>query len=177
MGGNDSKPVLPEQEIVHESVPKVNSCNQLPKKKIKLLIHKVEEQKILNAEIIKKRTSYTAEEVSTMDDYILCSEFMRITGKKSLSCKHCNGEKPILTNWMVSIRKRCMKDGLSVTMKVPKTCDKQQARNMVCNPVNNPAYSKLRNETVKNDEKKIIIKERQEKLKKVGIQTRPYRYT
>ena len=99
-------------------------------------------------------TSYAPNEIAMMNDYTLCAEFIRLTGRQTLSCSHCKGERPILTNWMASIRKRCMKkEGLSATMKLPKTCDEQQARNMVCNPVNNPAYSKLRSEAVDNDSK------------------------
>lgn len=177
MGASESKQAEPIQVSVSFSTYMEVQPTSTSKPKFRIPEEPKAKPKFRIPEAAEERTSYGPEEVARMNDYTLCAEFIRLTGRQTLSCSHCKGERPILTNWMASIRKRCMKrEGLSATTKLPKTCDEQQARNMVCNPVNNPAYTKLRSEAVDNDEKKEIIKERQEKLQKVGLQARPYRY-
>ena len=129
--------------------------------------------------------SYTSEQVKMMDDYELLANFMRITGCTELSCTHCvkgkGGNKSLITHWMKSIRARYSKkwkgiDGLCKEKELPKTCDEQQSRNHVSNPVNNPAYSKLRSVRTSEVEKKDIITSRKEMLEVIGIRTRPYRF-
>lgn len=120
---------------------------------------------------------YKPEQIKEMNDFELAKHFMRITGCKELHCNHCKGCKPIVPNWIQSIRKRCMKkDGLWSGMKVPKTCDAQQARNSTCNPINNPTYSKLRSYKFTEEEKQHAIENREKNIKLIGLEPKPYRY-
>lgn len=124
-----------------------------------------------------KQMVYKPQEIAEMNDFELASHFIRITGCKELHCNHCKGCKPIVPNWMQSIRKRCMKkDGLSKSMKLPKTCDSQQARNSTCNPINNPTYSKLRSYKFTEEEKQQAIENREKNIKLIGLEPKPYRY-
>ena len=112
-----------------------------------------------------------------MDQFMVLSEFIRITGKEKLPCAHCaKKEKSVLTNWTHSIYVRAMKVGLSADMKLPKTCDEMQARNRACNPVNNPVYSILRSNRCEIEVKAEAVQLRQELLQTIRIQTCPYRY-
>jgi hypothetical protein len=123
---------------------------------------------------VAPRHFYSPCEVNKMDDNRLCAEFVRLTGHTHLSCTHCS-TRPIELYWVHSIRKRAMKMGLSAEMKIPKTCDEQQSRNELCNPINNPAYSKIY-QGVSHETKKSIIQSRQELLIGISIAARPYRH-
>jgi len=120
--------------------------------------------------------------VAAMNDHQLIAEFIRIFNKKELHCAHCKGSTHI-TNWVHSIRKRAMRNGLTPDMKLPKTCDDQQARNMISNPVNNPVYAQLRPLYAAAPEKGICpvcviecIQQRKDGLAAVGIIAKPYKY-
>jgi hypothetical protein len=121
--------------------------------------------------------SYSSDDVIAMSDEELAHHFTRITGVTHLCCAHCSPrEKPIYPYWVNSIRKRCIKmKGLTSEIKLPKTCDDQQKRNAISNPINNPAYAMLRSEP-DTKTKNRVIKLRTEGLKKIGIATKPYRY-
>jgi hypothetical protein len=121
--------------------------------------------------------SYSSDDVIAMSDEELAHHFTRITGVTHLCCAHCSPrEKPIYPYWVNSIRKRCIKmKGLTSEIKLPKTCDDQQKRNVISNPINNPAYAMLRSEP-DTKTKNRVIKLRTEGLKKIGIETKPYRY-
>ena len=123
---------------------------------------------------VAPRYSYSPHEVKEMDDTRLCAEFVRLTGHTHLLCSCCR-KRSIETHWIHSIRKRAMKMGLSAEMKIPKTCDAQQFRNELCNPINNPAYSKIYR-GVTDEEKESIIQSRQEQLVGISIAARPYRH-
>jgi len=126
--------------------------------------------------IVPKPKQYRPEEINNMDNTTLAQEFIRLTGHKTLYCKHCKGEKPIEVFWINSIRKRCMKKGLSKDMELPKTCDKQQAKNTKCNVINNPIYQKLRNQTITKKEQDSLIQQRIKKMRKIGIEPNPHKY-
>ncbi len=133
---------------------------------------------------IVKPTEYSPEEVARMNDYELAEAWILITGCTHLSCTHCKGERPIVPYWINSIRKRCMKKtwagskgGLHKDTILPSTCDAQQARNSTCNPINNPAYSKLRSAKTDETEKKEVVKQREAGLKAIGLKPRSYKHT
>jgi len=73
---------------------------------------------------------------------------------------------------MESIRKRAMKKGLSAEMTLPKTCDTMQTRNEICNPINNPVYSKLRSGITK-EEREEVIQDRHSQLESISMHPRP----
>ncbi len=128
-----------------------------------------------------QQMEYKPHQIAVMTDVELASHFTRITGYKELSCKCCKGSRPILSNWIQSIRKRCMKkDGLWFGMNLPKTCDKQQSRNSknnpIYNPINNPAYLKIRSFKFTEEEKQDAIMKREELIKQIGVEPKPYRY-
>jgi hypothetical protein len=125
---------------------------------------------------IAPKMYYTPEQVEKMDDHKLCAEFVRLTGYIQLSCTHCKGERSVDRFWMESIRKRAMKKGLSAEMTLPKTCDAMQTRNELCNPINNPAYSKLRS-GITEEEREEVIQARQSQLESISMHSRPYRHT
>lgn len=127
--------------------------------------------------IVPKQTHYSPNDIDTMDDSTLAREFIRLTGTKTLYCTHCKGESPIEIKWMNSIRKRCMKPhGLFKDMPLPKTCDKQQAKNQICNSINNPVYQKLRNKSTTQQEQEMAIQQRIEGIRQIGIQPNPHKY-
>ena len=125
------------------------------------------------------KSSYSPNEVKEMDDFTLTREFIRITGYERLNCKHCK-HGTALDNWIVSIRKRCLKkEGLSVKMKIPKTCDQQQAVNMMRNPVNNKVYPIMRASTIywEDETTKAAAMNRKGVLfNEIGVDVRPYKY-
>ena len=123
---------------------------------------------------VAPRHHYSPNEVKEMDDNRLCAEFVRLTCHTHLVCSCCR-KRSIDPYWINSIRKRAMKKGLSAEMSIPKTCDAQQFRNQLCNPINNPAYSKIYR-GVSEEEKESIIQSRQEQLVGISIATRPYRH-
>lgn len=123
---------------------------------------------------------YTPEQVADMNDYELAQKFTYFTGLERLTCKHCKGSRPILDNWMRSIRDRCMYDefagamgGLHKDMKLPKCCDKQQAGNKKRNKINNPIYRQIY--LGKMDQTELVIK-RLEAMKEIGVVTNPKYY-
>ncbi len=124
----------------------------------------------------EEKSYFSPDEIKAMNNHVLAKHFIRITGCSTLSCTHCKGAKPIVPYWMESIRTRCEKKGLSVDIKLPKTCDQQQSRNKSCNPFNNPAYSKLRSGKLTEEEKVDTIAEREENLLSIGLTPKPYRY-
>ena len=77
--------------------------------------------------------------------------FAQITGKYSLSCKHCHSETAELTRFVSVIRKKCSKNnnGLYKDISVPKTCDHQTMQN-------NKRYSYY-NDIQKAPSKEIIV--------------------
>jgi RNA polymerase-binding transcription factor DksA len=125
------------------------------------------------------KSSYTPQEVRQMDDFTLTREFMRITGYDKLNCKHCK-HPTYLENWIVSIRKRCLKkDGLSVKTKIPKTCDQQQAVNTMRNPVNNKVYPIMRASTLYWEDyttKAAAMNRKAILFNEIGLQIKPYKY-
>ena len=112
---------------------------------------------------VAPKTHYTPEQVAQLEDDKLCAAFIRLTGCTHLSCRHCKGERPVDRFWMKSIRKRAMKKGLSAEMILPKTCDTMQSRNELCNPINNPAYTKLRS-GLTAEEQEAIMQIRKEQI-------------
>ena len=127
---------------------------------------------------------YTPEEVSVMKDDELYKNFARITGYNELYCSHCKKHKGP-KDWIHSIRGRCMKpDGLHKSMKIPKTCDRQQVVNRLCNPTNNPIYSILRKDYSSTDidtnnvcSMVVTLNDiRKDKLSELGIKTKPVKY-
>jgi hypothetical protein len=141
---------------------------------------------LVDAEVKPKRskvilvdTSYTPLEVNEMNEYRIVGEFMRITGCEELTCTHCKRTTNVKTKWVVSVVKRCQRDGIYKDMKVPKTCDEMQGRNMISNPVNNPIYPKLdrrAKEILEREERNRLIQKRMDGLKKVKIDACPYKY-
>ena len=79
----------------------------------------------------EKKSAYTPHEVLLMTDDELLDNFAQITGKYSLSCKHCHSETAELTRFVSVIRKKCSKNnnGLYKDISVPKTCDHQTMQN------------------------------------------------
>jgi hypothetical protein len=133
----------------------------------------------LNKFAVGGKSSYNPQEVGQMDDFILTREFMRITGYDRLNCKHCK-HPTTLENWIVSIRKRCLKkNGLSVKTKIPKTCDQQQAVNMMRNPVNNKVYPIMRASTLYWEDyttKAAAMNRKAILFNEIGLQIKPYKY-
>lgn len=157
-----------EIEALRANQQEVQAVQQVeikPKKKLKKLI------------IIEEKESYTADEISLLNDYELCAEFGRIklNGNSAMYCGHCKKETPF-DNWVHSIRKRCMKQGLSRETKIPKTCDRQQAVNALCNPINNRVYSILRSPNTSDKKKRRYLEAKQICFEKIGKEINPYKY-
>jgi hypothetical protein len=69
---------------------------------------------------------YSPNEVRLLSDRDMCNEFLRIKEHVFLLyCTHCN-KYTTLDRWVKAIRSNCMKTGLSVNTRIPKTCDKQR---------------------------------------------------
>ena len=109
----------------------------------------------------EEQNSYTADEMKQMNDYMMIAEVISKTGKVMLRCEHCKKDIHI-KNFLHSIRKRCDKKGLDLDFKLPKTCDRQQAVNYICNPINNTYTSKKK---ALEKKKMSIICSEQEKQK------------
>ena len=122
--------------------------------------------------------SYDKGDIHRLDSFVLCAEFSRIklNGATTMYCKHCKKDTP-LRNWVNSIRTRCLKNGLNADTNVPKSCDRIKAINEIANPINNRVYSKLRDPNRSNESKKLYAEYRKIMLQKIGISTRPYKYT
>jgi hypothetical protein len=164
--------VIPEDDFIEPGAPLPVAV--APKKLPKPGIAPSVTPKKLPKPGVAARHSYSPHEVKEMDNDQLCAEFVRLTGHTHLSCTHCRN-RSINPYWVNSIRKRAMKMGLSAEMKIPKTCDEQQSRNELCNPINNPAYSKIYR-GVTDEEKESIIQSRREQLVGISIASRPYRH-
>ena len=78
---------------------------------------------------VKQPMEFKAEQIMAMDDDQMLYHFQRITGMSCLSCSHCHSCLVPLAKFVYAIRKRCEKKGLSATMAIPKTCDKQLKKN------------------------------------------------
>jgi hypothetical protein len=145
------------------------TCKPIPQKTVRNL----------NKFAIGGKSSYSPQEVDQMDDFILTREFMRITGYDKLNCKHCK-HPTSLENWIVSIRKRCLKkDGLSIKTKIPKTCDQQQSVNMMRNPVNNKVYPIMRASTLYWEDyttKAAAMNRKAILFNEIGLEIKPYKY-
>ena len=124
--------------------------------------------------IIEEQGSYTAEEMKETNDYIMIAEAIRFTGKVMLPCKHCKKDTHI-SNFSHGIRKRAEKRGMDQNFQLPKTCDRQQAVNSMCNPVNNKFYPVMRSNCSER-KKQRFIDAREVCLAAVGIQTNPTTY-
>ena len=160
--------VQQEVQEVQQEVQEVQVVQQVkikPKRKLKNYI------------IIEEKDSYTTDEISLLSDYELCVEFGRIklNSKCTMYCKHCNKETPF-ENWVHSIRKRCMKQGLSRKTTIPRSCDKQQSVNSIRNQINNRHYRIMRSPNTSDKKKRRSLEERQLALEKLGIKIRPYKY-
>ena len=102
-------------------------------------------------------SAYTAEEVAAMTDDQLLHEFSRITGKTTLTCKHCHRDCG-LEKFVGAIRTRCLKkssDGLHKDIPLPKTCDVQQARNKASNRVDNYYYPRIRKAATEEEKERL----------------------
>lgn len=143
-------------------------------KKVKKLPKKV--KKIVKKLILREKQSYTPEEVDKLNDFILCKEFIRLTGCQTLYCTHCKKHTG-LDNWITSIRKRCLKPaGLSKDTVPPKTCDRQQAVNSICNPINNRVYPVLRSNETSNEKKERYKYAKKVCFELIGKDTQPHKY-
>lgn len=145
-----------------------------PTKKIK---QKTNKRKVFEFVILtEEKNSYSPEEIENMTDCELLIHFMRITQKHKLYCSHCHRNKS-LDYWVHSIRKRCMKkDGLCSEMKLPKTCDHQQAVNSISNTINNKVYRTLRDPRTSERHKQQIMQAKAEFFEKLDKEVRPYKY-
>jgi hypothetical protein len=124
--------------------------------------------------IEEQQDSYTADEMKGCNDYTMIAETIRITGEVMLPCKHCKKHTHI-SNFLHSIRKRCEKKGLDRNFQLPKTCDRQQAVNSMCNPVNNKFYPVMRSNCSER-KKQRFIDAREVCFAAVGKQTNPTTY-
>jgi hypothetical protein len=133
-------------------------------------------KKIVKKLIRREKQSYTPEEVDKLNDFILCKEFIRLTGCQTLYCTHCKKHTG-LDNWITSIRKRCLKPaGLSKDTVTPKTCDRQQAVNSICNPINNRVYPVLRSNETSNEKKERYKYAKKVCFELIGKDTQPHKY-
>lgn len=145
-----------------------------PTKKIKQKTNKRKEIEFVI--LTEEKNSYSPEEIENMTDCELLIHFMRITQKHKLYCSHCHRNKS-LDYWVHSIRKRCMKkDGLCSEMKLPKTCDHQQAVNSISNTINNKVYRTLRDPRTSERHKQQIMQAKAEFFEKLDKEVRPYKY-
>ena len=149
--------------------------------------HNVDAQKPLRVrpriagKVIKD--SYVGADISFMNEELLRTNFIRITGHHTLSCRQCGVKKddtatshPIEERWMNVLRRHCTKHGIYEGMPLPGTCDNQQLYNDVSNKPNNDYYPALKKCTT--DEERILLREiRDAALRQLGIKTRPDRYT
>ena len=131
------------------------------------------------APIILKE-SYTAEEITTMNNTELLAEWIRITGREMLGCKHCGKTKegtpretPVADRWINTIHQHCSKKGLYNGMPLPATCDKQRKANSIKNKVDNPYYHRLKSVKQLTDEERAILKKEHEEARRaLGIMPR-----
>jgi hypothetical protein len=68
------------------------------------------------------------------------------------------------------------KEGLCSKMKLPKTCDHQQAVNSISNSINNEVYRTLRDPNTSNMYKEQMMLAKAEIFKKLNKEVRPYKY-
>lgn len=148
----------------HSSI--VTPVKKMKTKKRKALVELVE--------IDEEKMYYTSGEIKNMDDYEITEAFSRVTGQQKLYCSHCKRDTS-LNNWLHSIRKRCEKNGLSPELSLPKTCDRQQSVNSICNPINNKVYCVLRSSATKRV-KQLYMDAKEQCFDKIGITVSPYKY-
>ena len=89
-------------------------------------------------------SEFNIQQVNEMTDEELVDNFINVTGREHLSCKHCHSEKVKLTAFRRGIRKWCSKknnNGMNKNMSVPKTCDHQASVNIKRQPI----YTKIKN--------------------------------
>ena len=126
------------------------------------------------------KESYTAEEVAAMDIAETLAEWIRITGHKTLGCKHCGKTKegapkahPVADRWMSTIHRHCSRYGLRTDMNLPGTCDKQRGANTLKNKVDNPYYNRLNSVKPLTDEERAALKKEHDEAKRaLGIKPR-----
>jgi len=126
------------------------------------------------------KESYTVEEVAAMDIAEILAEWIRITGHKTLGCKHCGKTKegapkahPVADRWMTTIHQHCSRYGLSTDMHLPATCDKQREANRIKNKVDNPYYNRLNStKPLTEEERATLKKEHDEARRAMGIKPR-----
>jgi DNA-binding cell septation regulator SpoVG len=154
--------------------PMVAPKRQLPKVAPKVTPQSRERPKIA------PKMHRTPDEIAQMDDQQFCAEVVRITGITVLPTRK-KGQivaiYSIETHWMYALRKRAMKKGLYADMPMPRTYDEQVLVNEISNPINNPAYSKLRSGHLTMKEEKEVIQERAEQINAQSRCARPYKYT
>ena len=128
---------------------------------------------------VAPRLHRTPDEIAQMDDQQFCAEVVRITGITVLPTRK-KGQivaiYSIETHWMYALRKRAMKRGLYADMPMPRTYDEQVLVNEISNPVNNPAYAKLRSGSLTAEEEKEVIQGRAEQINAQSRCARPYKY-
>lgn len=114
-----------------------------------------------------------------MDDSQFYDEVVRITGVTELPTRK-HGQivavYSIKTHWMYALCKRAMKRGLYADMPMPRTYDEQVLVNEISNPVNNPAYAKLRSGSLTAEEEKEVIQGRAKQINAQSRCARPYKY-
>lgn len=114
---------------------------------------------------------FSIQQVNEMTDSELLDNFIKVTGREYLSCKHCHCLQVKLSSFVKVIRKWCLKkmnNGLNKHMSVPKTCDHQSFINIKRQPI----YTKIKNaqtdeaaERIKNEFSHILFaKERRVKI-------------
>lgn len=172
---NDELNKLKEQHSMEQEEQQTKQFLQIEQQVQKTKPKKNKRSPVELVVVVEEKDNYSPSEIKEMDNYELCSEFIRITGCYELSCNHC--KKPTsLDNWINSIRKRCEKKGLSKDIKVPKTCDKQQAVNSICNPINNKVYPVLRSNKTSETKKQKYLEAKQICFAKIGKDTQPHKY-
>lgn len=133
------------------------------------------QRKIQRPKTVVCKMHYSPAEILQMDDQQFYAEVVRITGVTELPI-HKMGMRPIETHWMYALRKRAMKQGLYKEMPLPKTHDKQMFVNEISNPINNPAYAKLRSIHITVEMGKEIIRTRVKGIAAQSRCPRPYKY-
>lgn len=83
-------------------------------------------------------SEFSIQQVNEMTDEELVYNFITVTGREYLSCKHCHSLEVSLTSFVRVIRKWCLKkmnNGMNKNMSVPKTCDHQSSNNIKRQPI------------------------------------------
>ena len=172
-GPQEAEQQVQEEELEQEAEQQVQEERET-RQKVKRKIRKLRDF-IVDC---PRQESYTPQEVSELlpEDYNLIAEWIRIRGLPQLYCTHCKKDKNVADNWVESIRKCCMKDGLNSETRIPKTCDHQQRVNARCNPFNNIAYPLLKNDAVPDASKCKILKIKKKYFERIGKKINPHKY-